>query len=152
MSFVYSCIGDNTPENREHLEKLGYKLAEGMSIDAKYLYAYIAFSGEYCYYSHNDGQAPLCVVNCIGNDPLFRAVTAMRDDSDKDQYFIADANIFYHLAFPDGEPFFGDIEKGDFFLMDKAMMHADMMGEERFIQDLSHKASLAELQEHFKSK
>lgn len=25
MKFIYSAIGDNTPENREHLEKLGYK-------------------------------------------------------------------------------------------------------------------------------
>ena len=82
MAFLHSVIGDNTIENREHLEEIGAKLAEGMSIDYKYLYVYVAFSGEYCYYSHNDRQPPRHVINCIGNPQLFKAVSAMRDDSD----------------------------------------------------------------------
>lgn len=96
MSFIYSCIGDNSPENREHLEKIGAKLAEGMSIDYKYLYVYVAFSGEYCYYSHNDRQLPRHVINCIGNPQLFKAVSAMRDDSDYMQLFYSkETNKWY---------------------------------------------------------
>lgn len=89
MAFLHSVIGDNTPENREHLEKIGAKLAEGMSIDYKYLYVYVAFSDEYCYYSHNDRQPPRHVINCIGNPQLFKAVSAMRDDSDYMQFFVS---------------------------------------------------------------
>lgn len=89
-TFLHSVIGDNTKENREHLEKIGAKLAEGMSIDYKYLYVYVAFSGEYCYYSHNDRQPPRHVINCIGNPQLFQAVSAMRNDSDYLQWFTND--------------------------------------------------------------
>lgn len=152
MGFTYSAIGSNTPENREHLEMLGWKEK------------YIQDDADIIVCAYNTGMFSAIAketqdwfkeyksecIECTGNPALFRAVTAMREDSDIDQYFVADANIMYHLAFPDGEPFFGEIEKGEFFLMDKAMIHADMMGEERFIQDLSHKATIEELQEHFK--
>ena len=38
MAFLYSVIGDNTIENREHLEKLGYKSLRFFQ-GKKYLYA-----------------------------------------------------------------------------------------------------------------
>ena len=84
MSFQYSAIGDNTPENREHLEKLGKKIVSGivgnliMTVEDKYMC--IELDGEI---GSNFNDA----INCIGNDPLFRAVTAIREDTDEDQWF-----------------------------------------------------------------
>lgn len=79
MSFQYSCIGDNTPENREHLEKLGMKRVGGIIgniIMVNYgCYMCLTFYGKM---GNNFNDA----VKCIGNEPLFQAVTAMRDDSD----------------------------------------------------------------------
>lgn len=86
MSFKYSCIGDNTPENREWLEKVGYKdqMIKGNSI----LYACNgeAYTTEPHYPSFKLIQKER-VLDCRSNPELFRAVTAMREDSDKDQYF-----------------------------------------------------------------
>jgi len=153
MKFQHSAfIRRNTPELRKKLEELAYEKSElyrekddVLISDSKGIYG---SSEPSCMY------ADLCEtdIDCGTNESLFLAIAAIREDSDKDQWFVADANIMYHLAFPDGEPFFGEIEKGELFCMDKAMMHADIMGEERFIQDLSHKASPKELEEHFKER
>lgn len=79
MSFQYSAIGDNTPENREHLEKLGYK-PNYMYDKEGVLYTRNDISNYYVGFIENIKHE---CVNCIGNDPLFQAVSAMRDDSDK---------------------------------------------------------------------
>lgn len=89
MKFKYSVIGDNTQENREWLEKVGYKL-ENQHEDGKYLVTHLRL--------HNDTPLYWCAVplnqdmhigsiNCIGNSPLFKAVSAMREDSDFGQLF-----------------------------------------------------------------
>lgn len=137
MSFKYSVIGYNTIENREHLEKIGAKLAEGMSIDYKYLYVYVAFSGEYCYYSHNDRQPPRHVINCIGNPQLFKAVSAITDDNDEDQWF-TDGKEWIFCDRQDWIDMYSVLCSGGRYNYNKN-------GE----LDKFHKATLSELQAHF---
>ena len=129
--FQYSCIGDNTIENREHLEKLGYK--------PNYVYA-----KEGVLYPRNDilnyyvgfiENIKHECVNCIGNPQLFQAMSAMSDDSDELQYFTDGMSwlkipIGYDLA---------------------SFLYTDWDGD-CGLDDINkwHKASLSELQEHFK--
>ena len=89
MSFKYSVIGDNTPENLNHLELIGVAFI-GISPNDKILRvtngsAITMSAKDYevfqkCSFSNEH-------TNCINNPQLFRAVTAMRDDSDMWQYF-----------------------------------------------------------------
>lgn len=110
MSFKYSCIGDNTPENREHLELLGWKPSKYHHLDKEYLFTSSLFSG--CVYGsfarHNIERysSPEHVIggriNCIGNPQLFQAVSAMRDDSDYMQFFVSKGwRDYYDDPIPD---------------------------------------------------
>ncbi|WP_306540855.1 hypothetical protein [Dysgonomonas sp.] len=75
MSFKYSVIGDNTKENREHLEKLGIKGYSG------YKQFIIVHDGRY-FGTDEYMKVPYPCVGCLDNPQLFQAVSAMRDDSD----------------------------------------------------------------------
>lgn len=82
MNFIYSCIGDNTSENRVWLEELGYKPNSIFNVNDTILY-----TDEYeLIYRSIPESVSSCLseerINCIGNPALFRAVTAMKDDSD----------------------------------------------------------------------
>lgn len=127
MSFTYSVIGDNTPENREWLEKLGYKdqMIKGNSI----LYACkgIAYTTEIHYPSFRLLQKEE-VLDYRNNPALFRAVTAIRDDSDIEQYF----------------------KNGDAWILCPRHSFGDYAYIYGFKPNRWHKATLAELQEHFK--
>lgn len=102
MAFLHSVIGDNTIENREHLEKLGYKFIN-LSWDGKYIFT--SKDKNEAYYANGSGFGH---INCIGNPQLFQAVSAMRDDSDmhqlffieglggKDDYWLCDTERFNH--------------------------------------------------------
>lgn len=81
MAFLHSVIGDNTKENREHLEKLGYKFIN-LSWDGKYIFTSKDKSEAYYANGSEFGH-----IDCIGNPQLFQAVSAMRDDSDYMQWF-----------------------------------------------------------------
>ena len=140
--FKYSCIGDNSPENREHLEKLGWRRK------------YIQEEADIIVCASNTGMFSAIAkdtqswfkeyqsecINCIGNPALFQAVTAVRDDNDYMQWFVSDEDIFTK----DGDDLI--VSKGDFILskeVDFLCKHQDYPRE-------AHKASLAELQEYFK--
>lgn len=128
MSFKYSVIGDNTKENREHLEKLGYKFIN-LSWDGKYIFT--SKDKSEAYYANGSGFGH---INCIGNPQLFQAVSAMRDDSDELQYFTDGASW---LKIPIGY----DIA---------SFLYTDWDGD-CGLDDINkwHKATLSELQEHF---
>lgn len=111
MSFTYSVIGSNTPENREHLEKLGYMKWMWVSTDNEEPFIdTIAHSSEYMAFGSDsiESSALRDDINCIGNPQLFKAVSAMRDDSDmhqlffieglggKDDYWLCDTEKFNH--------------------------------------------------------
>lgn len=94
MSFTYSVIGDNSPENREHLEKIGYDI----SCPCVLFGATSLFTDNDCkvhtFQKEELGESLLEIeqgkcdlINCIGNPALFQAITAMRDDSDYMQWF-----------------------------------------------------------------
>ena len=84
MKFKYSEIGNNTKENRDHLEKLGYK-QDLYSDSCPYI---VAFESKYpVYYGCIKSQNGFSLsterdIDCTHSDKLFRAVTAIREDSD----------------------------------------------------------------------
>lgn len=82
MAFLYSVIGDNTIENREHLEKLGYKFIN-LSWDGKYIFT--SKDKSEAYYANGSGFGH---INCIGNPQLFKAVTAITTTTDIGKYYI----------------------------------------------------------------
>lgn len=137
MSFTYSVIGDNSPENREHLEKIGWKV-KYIQEDADTIVCASntgMFSGiEKDTQSWFKEYQSECI-NCIGNPALFRAVTAMRDDSDKDQFFVHEDGLFV-------------------FCDQSELKHVTDNKDE--YQDYAvsefHKATLEELINHFNSK
>lgn len=105
MSFKYSVIGDNTIENREHLEKIGYEdisvdqtTYEGLLDCDNYDSTFFAFKNSECGEKYSKVLCDLGYINCIGNPALFQAVTAMRDDSDYMQWFKTD---FENKLIPD---------------------------------------------------
>lgn len=127
--FKYSAIGDNSPENREHLEKLGYN--EYIHLDLKNEPKYILTDIDdetYFYDSWLEDSDINDYINCIGNTPLFQAVTAMRDDIDKEQHFT----------------------NGDAWLLCTRHSFGDYAYIYGFKPNKWHKATLEELKEHFK--
>lgn len=94
--FKYSVIGNNTASNREWLEKLGYTpLAFFLNKD--YIYTNSTQWAnhkeewvEHHFETHdgvNTSLGGVEFIDCRNSDELFRAVTAMRDDSDYMQWF-----------------------------------------------------------------
>lgn len=101
--YLYSCIGDNTKENREWLEKVGRDSANQLSftLDGNYpLVAYergvtLAFDPEYIKSHILERES---YIDCRNNPPLFRAITALREDSDYMQWFINNHTEQWKLA------------------------------------------------------
>ena len=77
MRFSYSVIGDNTQENREWLEMLGYRLGTVICDEANI----IVTDGNFYLLAYNHVNKPNSI-NCIGNPPLFKAVSAMREGTE----------------------------------------------------------------------
>ena len=84
--FTQQCfIRKNTPELVKKLEDIGYKaLFSARNGYGEYLYAFngAIVGGEYNAYNEKTG-----FVDCGTNEELFLAIAALRDDSDKFQYF-----------------------------------------------------------------
>ena len=76
-------------------------------------------------------------IYCGTNEELFLAIAALRDDSDKHQWFVMDAEIYT------------EISKGDWFIA------TDIKGGKHVGTQIDplycHKATVEELIEHFKS-
>lgn len=119
MKFKYSAFIENTPEMREWLVKLGYK---GYAGDYEFI---IASDG---HYSGTDLYMKVLYpcVNCYSNPDLFKAVTAIREDSDKWQYFTNGVKFIL----------FDNNDFNEFYIK----------------MNYYRKATLSELQEHFKTK
>ncbi|WP_101690731.1 hypothetical protein [Dysgonomonas massiliensis] len=143
MKFMYSAFTENTPEMREWLEKLGYEEGYHYDLFNKYIYTYKAINDKWYFCSCRINDFSVYNINCLGNSQLFQAVTAMRDDSDYMQWFVADEDTFTR----DGDACIW--RKGHFlFSVDN-----DYIGknQEEEYQIKAHKAALPELQEHFKT-
>lgn len=96
MKFKYSAFIENTPEMREWLEKIGYTVLR-FFLNGKYLYAkQCTWSSkdrtwkEPYYYTSNDMNSNY--IDCRSNPQLFKALTAVREDSDYMQWFVEDVN------------------------------------------------------------
>jgi hypothetical protein len=136
MVFIQPCfIRKNTPELRKKLEELGYtNTPNGRGEwfipieELKYLVTY-PISG---YYQGCNGYWYEDDFDCGTNEELFLALAALRDDSDKNQYFICDK-----VSFTIGKTYYPD---------DYLYYQYD----EFFDKQNWHKATVEELIEHFK--
>ncbi len=90
MKFTHSAFIKNTPDMREWLEGIGYKkrgdsngnvLLAFQTCDTNEPY-YISFND-----IHIDHYTKDSDIDCRSNPPLFKAITAMREGTDKDQWF-----------------------------------------------------------------
>lgn len=89
--FTTKCfIRKNTPELRKKLEELGYNYS---TFDDLKLDGIVTFPGKDAYsvwadYHFNNMYALKSYIDCGENEDLFLALAALRDDTDKYQWFI----------------------------------------------------------------
>lgn len=146
--FTQSCfIRKNTPGLRKKLEDLGYKKSKfGSDLNNS-----IATT------TSNDKPSYTCIreqsfedtnphttwgfkfrIDCGDNEELFLALAALRDDTDENQWFICDIDVYK------------DISKGEWF------KSTDISGGKRVGIQIDpmycHKATIEEIIEHFKTK
>lgn len=100
MSFIQPCfIRKNIPELRKKLEELGYNryprwMADWSDDDSRYVYLVT----DVLYYTYP--QEPTKPKNgehidCGENEELFLALSALRDDTDKNQWFTNTNDYWY---------------------------------------------------------
>ena len=131
MSFQYSAIGDNTPENREHLEKLGYKVVASNDECGDTLFTFESGIADAEYASEITIIYSEDTNDCRSNSALFQAVTALRKDTGIHQFY-TDGNRWQESDIHD------------------LLEIPDYLTELEFNVEKTHKATLTELQEHFK--
>ena len=153
MAFLYKAfIRKNSPELRAKLEDLGY--TNGAWETPRFHYPYLSvwpnpkfglFKGEGFYMTEDDYRLDgkvweykprEDVIDCGYNEELFLAVAALRDDTDKWQWFVMDVEEYI------------EINQGDWFL-------ATDRNEGKHIGTqidpmCCHKATVEEIIEHFK--
>ena len=95
MAFTQPCfIRKNTPELRKKLEELGYK--DGGKVgyygESQYLYC-----GGRIFYESPEIITFQCnrFIDCGDNEELFLALAALRDDTDKNQWFTNTNDYWY---------------------------------------------------------
>lgn len=147
MGFTTSCfIRKNTPELRNRLKKLGIRPflcdEELNAIGANIKVHNGMVAAFTCSDSLNNCDD---LIDCGTNEDLFLALAALRDDTDKEQFFVTEVRLG-SINYPDTI-----IEKGALLkcCMDKWKIPKnkfDSMGIP------SHKATVEELIEHFKEK
>lgn len=162
--FTQPCfIRRNTPELRKKLEKLGYKRSypdytEHCKTIFVYQYPIKGFDTP-CYTVADSFDLPYAegsalkgrFIDCGTNESKFLALAALRDDTDKNQWFVLDTdwssiNHSQNIA-----------PKGTFILCIKDKWSIDVLedGSPNPISSRNipaHKATVEELIEHFKNK
>ena len=147
MAFIQPCfIRKNTPELRKKLEELGYKpfgsvkyewdTGWGLSTDNRL--------GEFESFDNNGLENIIkCEspdyedsIDCGTNEELFLALAALRDDTDFNQWFVMDVEIYI------------DIHQGDWFIATNRAKgnHVGTQIDPMYC----HKATVEEIIEHFK--
>lgn len=138
-------IRKNTPELRKKLENLGYKCSK-IVFEHPYLCIATVTNNEcstYTTITHEmlDTKDPYSTWNCAGridcktNEELFLAIAALRDDSDKYQYFVTEEEMHWlnqNTWMPVGSFIFSYVDN-----------YTDIDGK-------VHKATIEELILHFK--
>ena len=92
MKFKYSAFIENTPEMREWLESIGYEVVKKEDLQDRDIIRTGYPKGNIAIMYYNYHVPYLLsyakdIIDCRSNPQLFKAITAVRDDSDKDQWF-----------------------------------------------------------------
>lgn len=148
MGFITPCfIRKNTPELRKKLEELGYRLfGEELNEDL------CIFTSPECglynieFFSNIPHPEETDSIDCGTNEELFLAIAALRDDTNENQWFIADSPLSVSYDDTVGNDHYFTEPKGSMFFWDINWMHATI------ISGNYHKATVEELIEHFKEK
>lgn len=98
MSFIQPCfIRKNAPELRKRLEELGYLSPSEIWYDENFAICtiYRDNKGEYFTFKIDNDFERIIVpsypyIDCGDNEELFLALAGLRDDTDKNQYWICD--------------------------------------------------------------
>jgi len=90
--FKHSAFTDNTPEMRRYLESLGYKIHGDYRKHEEFIISFISTDTNEPYYTststvYMDTYINEKDIDCTGNSELFKAITAIRGDSDYMQWF-----------------------------------------------------------------
>lgn len=146
MGFTTSCfIRKNTPELRNRLKKLGIRPflcdEELNAIGANIKVHNGMVAAFTCSDSLNNCDD---LIDCGTNEDLFLALAALRDDTNKNQWFVADSPLSVSYDDIVGNDHYFTESKGSVFFWDINWMHATI------ISGNYHKATVEELIEHFK--
>lgn len=140
MSFIQCCfIKKNTSEIRKKLEELGYNQHPSYVNNGQYLYLNRGF-----YHTDVIGYSEEIerMIDCGTNEELFLALAALRDDTNKNQWFIAQGTIWV-------KDYNGEIiayyDEGELFLWNEYLFIEDNPSDFR-------KATVKEIIEHFKDR
>lgn len=146
--FTQPCfIRKNTPELRKKLEELGYKFsgADHIELDCIVTFPHHGTFSVFAAYHFNIYDDSFKTVwkgyiDCGTNEELFLSLAALRDDSNENQWFIAQRTMW-------DENYNGEItvyyEEGEWLLWDYYTFMEDMPSDFR-------KATVEEIVEHFK--
>lgn len=148
MGFITPCfIRKNTPELRKKLEELGYRLfGEELNEDL------CIFTSPECglynieFFSNIPHPEETDSIDCGTNEELFLAIAALRDDTNENQWFVADSPLSVSYDDTVGNDHYFTEPKGSVFFWDENWNHTTI------ISGNYHKATVEELIEHFKEK
>lgn len=136
--FTQPCfIMKNTSDIKNKLEVLGYKYTQSIIRNREEML--FANNG---YFSNNFPYNALLIdrsIDCETNEDLFLALAALRDDTDKNQWFVYDDK--------DDNP---DERQILWFICEKDDIRHDMWHDQAYLD--CHKATVQELIQHFKDK
>lgn len=145
-------IRKNTLELRKRLEALGYKpllsiedgecLSTASNLENYHSIPAALFDDKDSYRTYDCAGR----IDCGTNESLFLAITALRDDTDDSQWFVADSPLSVSYDDIVGNDHYFTEPKGSVFFWDINWMHATI------ISGNYHKATVEELIEHFKGK
>lgn len=157
MGFTTPCfIRKDTQELRKKLEELGYKPSI-VIFDNKKLCLATAANKEYAKYTNItndmfDSKDPHITWNCAGridcgtNEELFLALAALRNDTNNNQWFIAESSLSVSFDDAIGNDHYFVEPKGRFFFWGIEYQNSTI------ISGNFRKATVDELIEHFKTK
>lgn len=146
MVFIQPCIIKNTPERRAKLELLGviYDGYYGQNNDF-IVVDYGPYNNKYdtvntlssnVSYHTYDGYKTFDYMDCGDNEDLFFALATLRDDTDVNQWFVMDVEVYM------------DINQGDWFIATDRNKgkHIGTQIDPMYC----HKATVEEIIKHFK--
>lgn len=100
MTFIQPCfIRKNSPELRKKLEELGYKYStfDDLKLDGIITFPNKSKYSVWANYHFNEKYTLKSYIDCGINKNLFFALAALRDDTDKNQWIIDEANECFGL-------------------------------------------------------